>query len=251
MNLREIREECWDVARDTALTDSDRMWREKEMNRYINRVYREIARETQCIRDASTVAVCLLNVDPVDHTTLTPEDGLDYIWANDPDNWLYQADVTPYLLPLHPSILQIDDCKWVNQAYTLLKVSSTKWRADVWWERVIGSYATEFATDLQSGKIAINYRMEVSDQLQLVVKRLPLVDLINDDDIPEFRTHYHDFMINGVLMHMYNKRDAETLDLEKAAEYKEAYLLDIDEIKQQEDQIEIHLRPNAALDAFR
>jgi hypothetical protein len=249
MNLREIREECWDVARDTALTDSDRMWREKEMNRYINRVYREIARETQCIKDATTVAVCLIDVVPVDYTTLTPGT-LDYIWANEVGNWLYQADVTPYLLPLHSSILQIDDCKWVGAAYTLLKVSASKWKADVWWERVRGSYATEYATDLQTGKLAINYRMESSDKLQLAVRRLPLVDLINDDDTPEYRTHYHDFMINGVLMHMYNKRDAETLDLEKAAEYRELYLLDIDEIKQQEAQMEEHLRPNAALGAF-
>lgn len=250
MNLREIREECWEQARDTALTDSDRLWREKEMNRYINRVYRFIARETQCIKDASTPAVCILDVDPVDYTTLTAGT-LDYIWANEVGNWLYHKDVTPYLLDLHASILQIDEVKWMTQPWRLQKVSSSKWKQNVWWERVIGSYATEYATDLNTGKIALNYRMESGDKLQLHVRRLPLVDLINDDDIPEFRTHYHDYLINGVLMHMYRKRDAETLDEAKASEFENAFLLDVDEIKQQESQLEEHLRPNEALDAFR
>ena len=93
--------------------------------------------------------------------------------------------------------------------------------------------------------------MESGDKLQLHVRRLPLVDLINDDDIPEFRMHYHDYLINGVLMHMYRKRDAETLDEAKASEFENAFLLDVDEIKQQESQLEEHLRPNEALDAFR
>lgn len=250
MNLRDIREECWDIARDTALTDSDRMWPESEMNRYINRVYRFIARECQCIKDAATPSVCQIAVDPVDYTTLTVGT-LDYIWANEAGNWLYQRDVTPYLLTISPLILQIDEIKWMGQPYILRKVSSSKWKNNVWWERVIGSYATEYATDLQTGKIALNYRMESADDLQLCVRRMPLVDLIADTDSPEFRTHYHDFMINGILMHMYRKRDAETLDEAKAAEFYAQFMLDVDEIKQQESQMEEHLRPNEAMEAFR
>lgn len=250
MNLRELREECWDIARDIALTDSDRMWPESEMNRYINRVYRFIARETQCIKDSATPAVCLLQVAPVDYTTLTPGT-LDYIWANEAGNWLYHKDVTPYLVTLHASILQIDEAKWMGQPYILRKVSSSKWKNNVWWERVIGSYATEYATDLQTGKIALNYRMESSDTIQLCVRRMPLVDLIEDDDTPEFRSHYHDFMVNGILMHMYRKRDAETLDEAKAGDFEAKFMMDVDEIKQQESQMEEHLRPNEALDAFR
>lgn len=249
MNLREIREECWVQARDTALTDSDRLWPEKEMNRYINRIYRYIARETQCIKDSSTPAVCILDVDVVDYTTLTAGT-LDYIWANEEGNWLYQKDVTPYLIPLDPTILKIDEIKWLDYPYRLHKVSCRKWQDDSWWERVVGSYATEYATDLKTGYIALNYRMETSAQLQLHVRRLPLADLTADADIPEFRAHYHDFMINGVLMHMYRKRDAETIDEAKAAEFERSFLLDVDEIKQQETQVEEMLRPNASLGAF-
>jgi hypothetical protein len=250
MNLREIREECWVQARDTALTDSDRLWPEKEMNRYINRIYRFIARETQCIKDSSSPEVAILDVPVVVYTELT-EGTLDYIWANEEGNWLYHKNVTPYLIGLHASILQIDEVKWMSQPWRLLKVSAGKWKTNVWWERVLGSYATEYATDLQTGKIALNFRMETADKLQLCVRRLPLVDLIEDDDVPEFRIHYHDYLINGVLMHMYRKRDAETLDDAKAAEFEMAFNSDVDEIKQQESQLEDFLRPNEAMEAFR
>lgn len=250
MNLREIREECWAQARDTALTDSDRMWQESEMNRYINRIYRFIARETQCIKDSSSPEVCILAVDVVAYTLLKAGT-LDHIWANEEGNWLYHKNVTPYLLDLDPRILQIDEVKWMSPPWRLHKVSSSKWQRDVWWERVIGGYATEYATDLQTGKLALNYRMETSGVLQLCVSRLPLIDLSEDNHVPEFRTHYHDYIINGVLMHMYRKRDAETLDEAKALEFENAFLLDVDEIKQQESQLEERLRPNEAMDAFR
>ena len=43
MNLKEIRDEAYDIAREVGATDADRFWKIKEMNRYINRVYRFIA----------------------------------------------------------------------------------------------------------------------------------------------------------------------------------------------------------------
>ena len=248
MNLKEIREECWGIARDVALVDADRMWTTPEMNRYINRVYRFIARETQCIKDSITPEVCLISVTPVDYTTLEPGT-LDYIWANEVGNWLYHLDVAPYLLPLHASILQIDEAKWMQQPWKLQKVSSTKWKRNPWWERVSG-IPTEYATDLQTGYLALNFRKVEADTIQLCVRRLPLVDLTEDDDVPEFKTHYHDFMLNGILEQMYSKRDSETLDKVKASGYGAKFMLDVDEIKQQESQMEEHLRPSGPHEAF-
>jgi len=248
MNLRQIREECWAQARDAAEADVDKLWPTKEMDRYINRVYRFIARETQCIKDSTTAAVCLIDVDPVDYTTYAAGT-LDYIWANDSDDWLYQKDVTPYLLTLHTSILQIDICKWMSQPWALRKVSYRKWEVNPWWFKVIGQ-PTEYAQDLETGKIALNYRTESADKLHLHVRRMPLTDLAADSDVPEFHIQYHDFMINGIMMWMYRKRDAETLDEAKATEFETAFLRDVDEIKQQVSQKEEHLRPNQALSAF-
>lgn len=260
MNLKELRDECWDVAREVATIDSDRLWSTKEMNRYINRVYRYIAKETKCIKDAVTQSVCAINVAPIDYTTFVAGT-VDYMWANELNDpldplsggkyWLYHANVTPLNVPLHPSIIEILEVKWTNRQWKLQKVSVDKWQINPWWEQVIGSMATECATDYTNGMLTLNYRCEETDTLRLVVKRLPLVDLVADEDVPEFRLNYHDLMINGILWQMYSKQDTETIDLKKASDYYAMYLKDIDEIKQQESALDHRLRPNNSLAGFR
>ena len=249
MNLAELRDEAWDIARETGTSDDQRLWSTKEMNRYINRVYRYIAKETRCIRDSVTASVCQIPSTPIDYTTLTPGTQ-DYIWANDPNSWLYQRDVTPYIYMLHHAILDIDEVKWTSRQWKLTKVSVKKWQTNPWWEQVIGM-PTEFATDLTNNTLVLNFRSESADTLRLVVKRLPLVDLALDTDEPEYRSNYHDLMINGVLWQMYSKQDTQTIDLKKAADYYAEYKRDIDEIKQQEAKLDERLRPNYSLDGFR
>jgi hypothetical protein len=109
----------------------------------------------------------------------------------------------------------------------------------------------EYALDLQDQKIAVNYRAQDPDTMRLWVKRMPLTSMIEDDDSPEFKVDYHDFLINGILMHMYRKQDAEAFDGAKAKDYEVKYRADIDEIKQQETLIERRLRPNQSLLGFR
>lgn len=252
MNLKDIREECWDMARDSAIVDADRLWPIKEMNRYINRVYRWIARETKCIRDSSdtNATLCQIASTPVDWTTLVPADGLDYTWATTADAWLYHKDVCPYVYTLDQRILDIDEVKWTTRQWKLVKVSVKKWQTNPWWEQVLGM-PTEYATDLSNNTIALNFRSETADTLRLQVRRLPLVDLVADTDTPEFRNHYHDYFINGVLFYMYSKQDADTIDLKKADAYKLDFLKDIDEIKQQEVILDQMLKANHSVDAFR
>lgn len=249
MTLKELREECWAITRDTALIDSDRLWPTVDMNRYINRTYRHIAKETKCIRDSVTPAVCFITVAPVDYTTV-PSTDPDYEWLNSSESWLYHRNVSKNLFDLHSSILAIDECKWTTKQWRLKKVSVQAWQANPWWEQVVGM-PTEFATDLTNGKLAINFRAEDADTLRLIVRRMPIVNLVNDSDSPEFRLSYHDMMLNGILNQMYSKQDAETIDQAKADRYYLAYLKDIDEIKQEESLLNERLRVNYSLDAFR
>jgi hypothetical protein len=252
VNLKQIREECWDLARDVAIVDADRLWTTREMNRYINRIYRWIARETRCIRDSSDVnpTLCQITSDPVDWTTLTVADGLDYTWATTEGAWLYQKDVCPYVYTLSPLILDIDEVKWTTRQWKLNKVSVKKWQSNPWWEQVLGM-PTEYATDLANNTLTLNFRSETSDTMRLQVRRLPLVDLVSDTDSPEFRTHYHDYFINGVLWMMYSKQDADVIDKQKSLEYQQMFLRDVDEIKQQEVILDQMLKANHSIDAFR
>jgi hypothetical protein len=268
MNLTQIRQECWDIARDIAITDSDRLWNKAEMNRYINRIYRHIARETKCIRDATTYKI--VSAPYADYATMVAstdpfvQEDVDRI--NNSGSWFYvnpdpagtytarlntQAQsLCPYVYSLDPNILDIEEVKWTTRQWRLTKVSVSKWQINPWWEQVIGM-PTEYCTDLANNKLALNFRSQTSDTLKLVVRRLPVADLSADTDIPEFRTHYHDYFINGVLWMMYSKQDADVIDKTKAEEYRQAFLRDVDEIKQQETILDQRLKPNHSVDAFR
>lgn len=257
MNLKQLRDEAWDIAREVGEKDADRLWTTREMNRYINRVYRKIARETKCIRDSVTPLVCQIeSTPPADLAELTlkasnsPIDALDLQRYSNPSSWLYNRLVAPMAYPLHKSIVQIDEIKWTNRAWSLRKVSVDKWRKNPYWEQVIGD-PTEYATDWFTNYIAINYRSLTPDTMMLSVRRLPLVDLINDDDEPEFREHYHDFMINGILAQMYSKQDTQTYDKARYEQFEADFMRDIDEIKQSEIILEQRLNANHSLAAFR
>lgn len=249
MNLREIREECWSQAEERGVYEDDRLWTMTDMNRYINRVYRFIARETLCIVDSTTPATCQIASEVVPYTSYE-EGTLDYLWANSPDSWLYQRDVCPYLFPLHKNILRIDEVKWAKRCWKLYKVSAQKWQSNPYWERTIGM-PTEYATDLSSNMIALNFRDTVDDTLLLQVRRLPMEPLVDDDDVPEFKEHYHDFFVNGVLHLMYQRQDVESFDQRISQEYKALFAQDIDEIKQKESMLDRRLQANYSMSAFR
>lgn len=249
MNLLQIRNEVFDVAREVATNDINRLWTIEEVNRYINRTYRQIARETRCIRDSQTPEICLIDSSVVDYTTYTAGT-LDYIWANDSTQWLYHKNVCPYIYTLNPLIIDIEEVKWTERQWKLTKVSVRKWQTNPWWEQVVGM-PTEYATDLSNNTIALNFRGETNDILRLVVRRMPLSDLSAEEDVPEIRTHYHDFIINGVLAQMYAKQDSQAFDQVKSLDFSARFKQDIDEIKQSETLLGENLRPNYSMTGFR
>lgn len=257
MNLKQIREECWDIAREVGVTEETRLWKKTEMDRYINRTYRNIARETKCIRDSITSSVCrIVCAPPVSIGALTtaaltdPFAAQDLAFYNDSGSWLHDTLIAPYSYPLSPLVLEVDECKWTISQWKLTKVSVQKWQANPWWEQVTGM-PTEYCTDGDNGRLFVNFRHDSTDTLKLTVRRLPLVDMSADTDVPEFRTHYHDFMVNGILAQMYSKQDSEAFDAVKALDFKSLFLKDIDEIKQQESIVTSKLRVNSSLDGFR
>lgn len=240
MNLAEIRAECWDIARETGTSDNQRLWTTAEMNRYINRTYRWIARETRCIRDALTPTLCNITCTPI----------LDPVYGDDPNSWLYGLLVIPQNYTLDSRILDIDEVKWTTLQWRLYKVSVQKWRINPWWEQVQGM-ATEYCMDYTNNTLTLNFRQLTADTLRLTVRRLPLTSLALDTDTPEFRESYHDYFVNGVLWQMYSKQDSQTFDGIKATEYQQMFLRDVDEIKQQEVILDQRLHPNNSNEAFR
>ena len=256
MNLKQIREEALGVARDDGDIDSDRLWSKDDMNRYINRVYRRIAKETKCIRDAVTPAVCRMTVAPfADLSALTADAAInswsadDLALYNDPDSWLYQRLVAPNIYTLHPSVIAIDEVKWLHKTWRLTKVSYTKWTTNTRWEQTPGM-STEYATDYSNGVIVINYRELTADTLKLIVRRMPLKELVVDADVPEIKVQYHDYFLNGVLEQMYLKQDSQTFDKDKSVNFGTYFKADLDEAVQAEILLNEKLSPNNSLAAF-
>lgn len=257
MNLKEIRDEAWALARVSSGNDANKLWNEAEMNRYINRVYRYIARETKCIRDAITPSVCRISVaPPADLSALQALAATDTFAADDLveygtiGSWLEGKLVAPRVFPLHELILEIEEVKWKGVPWKLAKSSVSKWQINPYWEKVC-AYPTEYCTDYSTGYIALNYRSTASDTLLMIVKRMPLTPLSSNTDVPELRVNYHDYFINGILEQMYSKQDAEAIDLKKAADYKTSFLRDVDDIKQQEAILDQRLKVNFSQEAFR
>jgi hypothetical protein len=259
MNLQELKAEAWNVARvDVDEADETKLWGNLEMNRYVNRAYRHIARETRCIRDAVTPEVCSIPLaPPVDLAALTAQAATssiaaqDLLWYNTPTSWLYQQLVAPYIIPLHPTILDILEVKWSLVTWRLMKVSVTKWQVNPCWEQTLSSLPTEYATDYSNNSLVLNTRTKASDTLRLVVTRMPLTELKAELDEPEFRSQYHDFLLNGVLAQMYSKQDSQALDIKKADQYAADFARDIDDIKQQEMILDQRLKVNFSMSAFR
>ena len=187
-------------------------------------------------------------------------------WFSDSNSWFYvdpepaatytarldaaAASLAPYSFALDSRILDIDEVKWTFRQWRLSHVSVSKWQPNPWWEQVLGM-PTEYATDLSNNTITLNFRSEEADTMRLQVRRLPLTDLALDADVPEFREHYHDYFVNGVLWQMYSKQDADVIDLKKAESYHADFLRDVDEIKQQEVILDQMLKANHSMDAFR
>lgn len=224
MNLRELIDEPRSLARDNGRVDTDRLWPDHEMVYYVNRVYRELARECKIIKDRNST-LCSIAVD---------------------------GTTTPVLeINLDPRILSVEAAHFVTKQNVLSFSSVKTFEQNPLWYTYVG-IPTKFCLDATSKKLTFNYLIDFADTLKIRVSRMPLVPLVSDVDIPEFEEEYHDHFLNGIMAWMYSKQDADTIDKVKAEEYRQKFLMDIDKIKR----IEIYDRnvqnpSNNSLLAFR
>ena len=107
MTLSDIRNECWEQARESTTIDEDRLWRTAEMNRYINRVYRILAKETECIVD-SISAFTQLAITGTDETPAS------------------------YYIALDPRIRCIEEAKWATNGYNIYETSIDRFGTPQW-----------------------------------------------------------------------------------------------------------------------
>lgn len=84
------------------------------------------------------------------------------------------------------------------------------------WESETGE-PLAYVTDCQTGHIRLYPTPTTADEIQLTVRRLPLADLVADNDEPEIRPESHLGLVQWMLYRAYMRQDADTFNPTKAA----------------------------------
>jgi hypothetical protein len=170
-------------------TKAPYLWSDEEVTRYLNDAINEAATRAHVIRDQVTPAVTQIDID---------------------------TDSVTY--PLHESILKIDRAKLASQGFPLNRTTIERLDRD-WpkWEQATGKpmYYIEDA-----GRLRLVPRSNVADTLSLIVYRLPLAPLVEDEDAPELHPRDHARLLDWAMRCAYLKEGTETLDEAKAQKYE-------------------------------
>ena len=84
------------------------------------------------------------------------------------------------------------------------------------WEAETGE-PLAYVTDYQTGHIRLYPTPTAADEIKLTVRRLPLADLVADDDEPEIRPESHLGLVHWMLYRAYMRQDADAFNPTKAA----------------------------------
>lgn len=121
------------------------------------------------------------------------------------------------IVTLDPRALEVKRIRLASRGFQLCPVTTSQMdECALTWEQDSGD-PTNFVTDYQTGAIRLYPIPVADDELSLTVRRLPLVDMVNDDDEPEIRIEAQPALVQWMLYRAYSKQDADTFDPNKAA----------------------------------
>jgi len=113
------------------------------------------------------------------------------------------------------------------------------------WESETGE-PLAYVTDYQTGHIRLYPTPTAADEIQLTVRRLPLADLVDDNDEPEIRPESHLGLVQWMLYRAYMRQDADTFNPNKAAAALAEFVREFGEKKSMRN--EEWVRENNSLD---
>lgn len=192
------------------------LWSNSDIVEYLNIVIDEVCKETHCIQEAYTEAVCKV--------TMTDDE---------PDYALHAKIINIIRARVEDAV---DDLE--RQDLDYLQANYPTWRTNDSADPFL------YVLDKRMGYITVYPApdTDATKTLWLTVSRYPLTALsISEpaqqselDASPEIPTRYHDKLINGILYHCYEKRDEDTYNPQLSASYMAKMLDDIEGIKRDE-----------------
>ena len=213
MNLLGIRTDIRGELDDAVgATESQQLWKDSELNGYINDTVDVFCREVPLIIDSSTA----VDDDAIALCQITTADGTqDYA--------------------LSPKVVAIRRAKISGEVRPLVETDMDLMdKDDSYWDDVSSSYRKTplyYLLGKETDKLTLIRCPDDIYTVNLTVQRLPLVDLAEDDDVPEISSAYHRLLYSYVKYKAYMKRDVETFSERKAsAEYKQ-HLIDLEKAR--------------------
>lgn len=171
-----------------------KLWSDAELIWALDTVYHEWCRDTLCIRDATTTAIC--NIALVANT---------YLYARD------------------ERILSIENGRLSSGGIVLPRTRAQMDYMNTTWRDDDGGSPYYLINDYTSGYFRISpYYPSTwtgSDTIYLDVIRLPITRLTAPSQTPEIRYDHHVFLIDGVLREAYLKPDTDTFDPQLSVRY--------------------------------
>ena len=213
MNLLEIRTDIRGELDDAVgATESQQLWKDSELNGYINETVDVFCREIPLIIDSSTAvdgdAIALCQITTVDGTQ-------DYA--------------------LSPKVVAIRRAKISGETSPLVETDMGLMDNDdpLWDDLTATSRQTpkRWLPDKETDTFTLVRCPDDIYTVNLTVQRLPLVDLADDEDIPEISSAYHRLLFSHIKYKAYMKRDVETFSERKAAAEKAQHLIDLEKAR--------------------
>lgn len=173
-------------------------WSDSELDDYINQAVIEAAIRSRFIVDSTTAACCIIAV---------------------------VAGVAEYAL--HPAIFQLRRVFDSTNKKTLCKTGFAELDAsENNWQSKTGN-PTHFINDLNhygdNNSITLYPTPESDLTLNLTAYRVPLADLVLDEDVPEIPAFHHRNLIYWALSLAYMKQDADTLNADKSLDFERKF----------------------------
>ena len=203
MNLKQYRDQ---FRIDMGDKSSPPMWSNDDIDGYANDAEDETCRRALLLVDSTSLAT--------EYPISAGDEGID----------------------LHPSVLYVRRARTASNGRLFPKVARAMDEEVPGWEDAAPSRPVVFVPDWQSGYLRFWPPASANDVVKLTVVRTPLRPMSDDCDSPEIPERYHRALLDWMKHLGYQKQDADTMDIAKAAQFEARFASEFGEPSSAKDE---------------
>ena len=167
------------------------LWSDQEIYAYIDDAQKMFCRLTGGLGDGSTVAITQLPIAPAGE------------WVT----------LSPLILKIRSAYRVSNGCPLEVINYEDMSLLGVRFDGK-------SGPALRIVLGIEPGKVRLHPKPNDTDTIQLIVDRLPLIDINDDDQVIEVAKQHQIHLLMWAKHLAYEKQDAETFDKKKAADFE-------------------------------